>query len=146
MCRLVRVSPNLVYPKLVVRAKLQASHSSETQLDPFRKCRVLKLIRRGIVVITIQLEFLQAGQGCRRYPGGRSNRRWQHTAALHWEGRLSICLDLTQKLCVIIMIKVPVCGTDRQAGRQIDRQVGGWLGCLGCSYCRHSVVQWERLR
>lgn len=135
MCRLVRVSPTLVYSKLVVRAKLQASHSSETQLDPFRKCRVLKLIWRGIVVITIQLEFLQAGQGCRRYPGGRSNRRWQQRCT---GGRLSICLDLTQELCVIIMIKVPVCGTDRQAGRQIDRQVGGWLGWVGCSCCQYS--------
>lgn len=40
-------------------------------------------------------------------------------------GRLSICLDLTQKLCVIIMIKVPVCGTDRQTGRLTVRWVSG---------------------
>lgn len=40
-------------------------------------------------------------------------------------GRLSICLDLTQKLYVIIMIKVPVCGTVRQTGRLTVRWLSG---------------------
>lgn len=73
----------------------------------------------------------------------RCNRSWQMLLLLLYTfcwGKLSICLDLTQKLCVIIMIKVPVCGTDRQTGRLTVRWVGEWVNTLGATTLANTLV------